>query len=101
MSWLLAWIRRILGVEERLFELECALVRLDNERKGLIDTLANAVELNKQLSEDSQINNKAISLLRGLTMEIEPVLKRNKTIKDEMRRRCVALEGRIDALEVK
>jgi len=101
VEWLRRLIRKILGVEDRLLFLESVWSNIERERSELLADLDEMRSLNKQLGEDSQLNNKAISLLRGLTLDIDPVIKRTKTVKIEMRKRCEDLEARVSKLEEK
>ena len=41
----------------------------------------------------------ASGLLRGLVRDVEPVVKKSKVIKDEMRKRCGELDARVQRLE--
>ena len=60
-----------------------------------------AMALIEQLKEDSKISNKAEGLLRGLVQDVDPVIKKNKVIKDEMRRRYGELDSRLSKIEEK
>ena len=72
--------------------MEESIAKFNKERDEL-------VSLCKQLNEDSMINNRVEGLLRGLVRDVDPVIKKNKVIKDEMRKRCGDLEVRIQKVE--
>jgi hypothetical protein len=85
MGWLRRLLLRFLGIEQMFSD-------FSREREEM-------AALSQQLSDDSMINNRAEGLLRGLVRDVEPVIKKNKVIKDEMRKRCGELEARIEKLE--
>ena len=92
MGWLRRWILRVLGVEQLLSEAGIDIAEFRREREEM-------AVLCQQLSDDSMINNKAEGLLRGLVRDVDPVIKKNKVLKDEMRKKCGELDVRVKKLE--
>ena len=85
MGWLRRLLLRFMGIEQIFSEFQ-------KEREEM-------AVLCQQLSDDSMINNRAAGLLRGLVRDVDPVIKKNKVIKDEMRKKCGDLDVRVKRLE--